>query len=352
MPQPPTITALAEAAGVAKSTVSLALRDSPKVVEATRLRIKNLALELGYRPNPLVSAQMSHIRHTRKRQTATTIGFLSTWFDEARGERQRWSIMGRYFDGAKRRAEELGIGLELFDFDRVRYTDARIQQILYSRNIDGLVLAPLKNAQSAFSLNWDQFALAAIGYYNAYGNIHRVFHDNFSCMQSVLKLLIQRGYRRIGFVTNGETEARSGHLWSGGFLEFQSRCIAERNRVPLLRQQNPESLFETEDYERIHDWYLAHKPDVIISFLDNTLAFLISRGYQPNRDFGYVALSWSNEMDGCAGYRQNLETVGATAVEMVAESLYSNERGLPSRPNTVLLTGEFVEGNTLRPSFG
>jgi LacI family transcriptional regulator len=343
-----TLAQLAEAAGVAKSTVSLALRDSPKVIVETRNRIKQLATEMGYRPNPLVAAQMSHIRHTRRQRTATTIGFLSTWLDEEQHKRLRWSIMGRYFKGAKARAEELGLEFDLFEFDREKYSDTRIQEILHSRHIDGVVLAPLKYSHSRIELDWSEFALSAIGYYNAYGNIHRVFYDSFDCMQKVLNILVDRGYQRIGFITNKETEARSAYHWSGSFLEFQSRVLEDRYRVPLLRQENQESQFTVEDYDKIRYWYTTHRPDVIISFLDKTLNFLKSEGYVPNQDFGYVALSWSDDMGGCTGYQLSLEKVGATAVDLVADSLYRNDRGMPAYPYTTLLFGTFIEGNTLR----
>lgn len=348
MPSIPTIADIAQAAGVAKSTVSLALRGSPKVTPDTQDRIRRIAEEMGYRPNPLVAAQMSHIRQTRSRKTATTIGFLSTWVDEDKHKRLRWTIMGRYFNGAKSRAEELGLGFELFEFDRSNYLDSRIQEILYSRGVDGLVLGPLRFSHSKLDLDWDSFALSAIGYYNAYGNIHRVFYDNFECMQIVLNKLTERGYQRIGFVTNEETEARSGYHWSGSFLEFQSRRIEKKNRVPLLRQENQESQFTDDDYRRILEWYNQHKPDVVISFLDNTLNFLIEKGFTPNVDFGYIALSWLPNMKPCAGFHLSLERIGATAVDILVDNLYQNRRGIPSYPNTTLLVGDFVEGTTIR----
>jgi LacI family transcriptional regulator len=42
---------VARRAGVSQSTVSRALRDDPRVVEKTRLRIRALAKEMGYVPH-------------------------------------------------------------------------------------------------------------------------------------------------------------------------------------------------------------------------------------------------------------------------------------------------------------
>ena len=110
--QAPTFESIALAAQVSKATVSLALRESPKVKEETRKKIQKVASELGYRPNPLVSAQMSHIRSRKKRKTITTIGFLNTWYDEKSGERLKWNIIGRFADGARERAESLGYNFQ------------------------------------------------------------------------------------------------------------------------------------------------------------------------------------------------------------------------------------------------
>ena len=56
---------IAEAAGVCLMTVSLSLRDSPKISVATRERVCRLAGQLGYRPDPELSRLMKHLRSSR-----------------------------------------------------------------------------------------------------------------------------------------------------------------------------------------------------------------------------------------------------------------------------------------------
>jgi len=53
---------IAERAHVSQMTMSLALRDSPVISELTRRRIRAIAEELDYRPDPLVSALMRQRR--------------------------------------------------------------------------------------------------------------------------------------------------------------------------------------------------------------------------------------------------------------------------------------------------
>ena len=47
---------IAQRLGVASSTISRALRDDPRISSELRNRVRRVAEELGYRPNPLVSA--------------------------------------------------------------------------------------------------------------------------------------------------------------------------------------------------------------------------------------------------------------------------------------------------------
>jgi len=62
---------LAKLAGTSKATVSLALRDHHKISEATRKRIQELAKIHGYRVNPMVSAQMAHVKKTVRLKKTT-----------------------------------------------------------------------------------------------------------------------------------------------------------------------------------------------------------------------------------------------------------------------------------------
>lgn len=347
----PTFEDIAHEAGVCKATVSLALRNSPRISEKTRERIKAIAVNMGYHKNPLVTANMSRIRSARNDGSASlpTIGLLSTWVDEQReSKRVEWHIQSRFLEGAKRRAKELGFDFDYLEFDLSYYSSDRIQEILESRNISGLVLAPLRFSNMTLDLDWSKFAVASIGFSDTLGNIPCVYYDNFRCMQDILDLLSYKGYRRIGFITDSENEMRGGHLWNAGYLEYQNRVLKPENRVPILRIPRPELHFERSDFELMHNWYQEHKPDVIIAFRSKILNHFQSLGYNVPEDFGYMVLNWSSRTDGCSGYRQCHEEMAETAANIVTERLYNNDRGELSKPRTTLLRGDFVDGFTIR----
>ena len=165
----------------------------------------------------------------------------------------------------------------------------------------------------------------------------------------MLKIAQSRGYKRIGFVTNVESEQRAGRRWSAAFLEFQSRCIPVSGQVPLLRINCPEADYSTPEFTQIEDWYREHEPDLIISFLDRILCHLVSLGLRSPQDFGYISMIRSEEMGDIAGYNQDFEQVGKVAVDIVVDRLFQNKRGVSDHPSSTLLNGEFVEGPIRKP---
>src|SRR4051794_37238614 len=70
MSRAPNMQRVAEAAGVSKSSVSLALRDDPRLAPETRRRVQEIASRMGYRKNPIVASLMAQLRvsHTPKFQ--------------------------------------------------------------------------------------------------------------------------------------------------------------------------------------------------------------------------------------------------------------------------------------------
>jgi LacI family transcriptional regulator len=67
---------IAARAGVSRATVSYALRNPPKILQATRRRVIALAEELGYRPDPLVRKLMVHLATGRERRTQATVALF------------------------------------------------------------------------------------------------------------------------------------------------------------------------------------------------------------------------------------------------------------------------------------
>src|SRR5215211_5116499 len=110
-PQAKVRVGLREVAAVAKvcvMTVSLAPRDNPRISTGTRDRIKRLAAELGYHPDPELSRLMNHLRASRTARGKIGIAVID--FHPTAGFVEN-VYNAKIRLGATRRAEELGFSI-------------------------------------------------------------------------------------------------------------------------------------------------------------------------------------------------------------------------------------------------
>ena len=132
---------LAKQLNISHATVSAALRGLPGVKSATRQRILSHAERVGYRANPLASAVMGAMRRARTGVFRGVIAILRTQAAGARGpaaERHATILAA-----ARRRAAELGFGVDELP-PRVDETDLeRLPQILDARGAAALLVMPL-----------------------------------------------------------------------------------------------------------------------------------------------------------------------------------------------------------------
>src|SRR5687768_12432119 len=100
---------VAQACGLHPSTVCLALKNSPSIPLATRLRIQAVATDLGYQLN-VAARNLALLRNEKK----VADNFPLAWINqEPRADHWRTNPEARVlFDGARRRASESGYHLE------------------------------------------------------------------------------------------------------------------------------------------------------------------------------------------------------------------------------------------------
>src|SRR4051812_24644133 len=77
--RPVTLRDVAKKAGVSAMTVSRALRKHPNISPETRTKVEQAARQLGYRPNPLVSALMSYRRAVKPIHLHTCLAFVTNF---------------------------------------------------------------------------------------------------------------------------------------------------------------------------------------------------------------------------------------------------------------------------------
>lgn len=337
-PQPVTMQMIADEAGVSRMAVSLALRNSPKISPATRERIHEIAERLGYRPNPLVSALMTQLRDIRRVPRPTTIAFV-TAFPTPDGWR-RPGPFAEFYEGARTRGEALGYTLEEWWAANPAMSTQRFSEILYNRNIHGLLVAPLPAGGSKLTLDWPRFASATIAFSLADPVLHRASNDQYQSIGLALQELTKLGYRRIGLALTDEQDVRVQRKWSAGYLVYQQQ-IPAKQRVPML-------LADVGFPQAFTDWVQEHEPDAILSQEPKCIEYLGRIRKQVPNDIGFAHLALTDVEAGLAGINQNGRLVGASAIDLVDGQLRRNERGLSGTPKTVLIQGYWVPGPTVR----
>lgn len=334
-----TIQDIADRAGVSRMTVSRALRNSPNVLPETRRRVLDAAEELAYRPHPLVASLMATVRAgPRAKITSETIAFVTV--DSSR-EKWRHGTALAYYNGAARRAGELGFRIEEFWIMEPGLTPDRASRILHTRNIHGLLIAPAPLPMTAPSLDWENFAAVAFGYSIRSPRLHRVANHQIHSVRLAVRTLRERGYGRIGLAVERAADDRADNNWVSGFL-FSYYSASPRHRLkPFVPDRLDEKGFKV--------WFERHRPEAVLAGDLRIPGWLRELGLSIPGDVGFVNLDYYPEAGKMAGIDQNSPAIGAAAIELLAEQLYHNVRGIPDKPKALLVDSEWVEGPTVRP---
>ncbi len=323
---------------MSRAAVSLALRNQPDIPEATRERIKAIAEEVGYRPNPMVSALMAHIKGGRALPEAGSIVFL-TAFPTKHGWRDYQTTM-RYFAGATERAREMGYALDEVWLKEPGMTARRMDSILRNRGVEGVLLAPLPIGRGHVSLDIRRFAVATMGYSLLRPSVHRAVSYHYDSVRLALQELRRLGYRRIGLALNRSQDQRNAFNWTAGYLISQENPRAT-SRIPIHN-------LEVGDDQTLAQWLDDWKPDAILSGNSQILARLEKLGWPVPAKLGVAVLDRALTDDGVAGINQQPEIVGAGAVDLIVAQINRNERGIPTVPKVMLTGGVWVPGDTVR----
>ncbi len=333
-----TIRDIAARLGCHYSTVSLALRDHPRIAAATRARVREVAAELGYRPDAMLAALTAYRTMKRPAVHRPVLAWLT---NHSRRDGWRASACNLdYFEGAKARADERGYRLEIFWLGEARMTGRRMSDILHTRGIQGVLIPPLERLGS-LDLLWDRFSAVAFGYTLVQPRLHLVSNHEYRTMGALFAELARRGYRQVGLVDLREHDERVDHNWLAAYLIEQHRLAAGRQLPPLILDRWEDAPFR--------EWLERHRPEVIVTRLPEVLAHLERAGRRVPQEIGVAFHSLDENVRRLTGMRKNAGAIGSMAVDQVIDMLHRNERGLPDLPRLFMVEGAWVEGRTLRP---
>jgi LacI family transcriptional regulator len=338
MPKKATLQDVADRAAVHRSTVSLALRDHPRISEPVRRKIQAIAKRLDYRINPLVSALMQSRRSGRavKHLTLAFVTNYPTRFGWKPEEHNR----PNFFPGAVERAKDFGYGLEHFWLGEPGMSPKRFCDILTVRGIHGLLIGRLPPGQHALNLAWERFSAVALGMTLRSPLLHRVTENHFDTAWECMQQCAARGYKRPGFVfSEADDSPRVGERWLSAYRGQQVYLPEADQLPPCPKSPTDEPTFQ--------EWFRTQRPDVVLTnHSPPVVRWLSNMGKRVPEDVGLVELEEHKDL-GCAGVYYDPSKIGALAVEMLIGLLHRNETGIPADQHQITLTGEWYEGTTL-----
>jgi Transcriptional regulators len=333
-----TLEDVAKRAGVHRTTVSLSLRDHPRIPASTRERVKAIAKELGYRMNPLVSALMQS-RRSGKPVKHAALAYVTN-YPTRYGWRPEHHDRPNFFPGAAERAQDFGYKLEHFWLAEPGMTPRRFCDMLSARSINGLIIGRLPPGQSSLELEWNRFSCVALGMTLRSPILHHVTENHYDTVWQSMDRCRERGYKRVGIVfPDGNDSPRVGDRWLGAYFTQQLKFPA-RNRLPLCSEKPT-------DEAAFRAWFLKHKPDAIL--VNNArllIEWLDKLKVKVPDDVGIVSIEHRRDFE-CTGMYYDPAKIGGLAVEMLIGLMHRNETGVPSVQHEVLLTGEWREHHML-----
>ena len=323
---------IAAAAKVCPMTVSLALRNDRGVSMETRARIQDLARTMGYRPDPMLTHLMQHLRSHRSTKAGVNLAILST-LDAP--------FVHRLTNGAMARAARLGYVLDQIALRQFANKPAALTRILVARGVAGVLLAPSAEPMDYSALlDWKKFAAVAMTYSVFQPRVHRVVTHHFDNAVKAFALLEQRGFKRLGLAMTQDMEFRANHSYSGAY--FRTGRTGSQ-LAPIL-------LLDTMSRHGIQTWFDKFRPQAIVVANAHQVRSDLLPALGPRRcaQTAFVGLDYEKE-PGIAGMDQLFETIGSHAIDALVAQIHRNERGLPAHPTISMVEAQWTEHNGLFP---
>ena len=331
---------IAAKVGVSHVAVSLALRGDTRISTARRTEILAVAAQLGYAPDPMLSALASYRLAKGAVPIKSTVAWLNQWKNPR--ELRSFQEFDAYWQGAKAYATVLGYRLEEFRA-AATLSPRRLQQILLARNVRGILIPPHADGLALPDFDWSLFSVVRFGSSVEFPAAHIVTSDQFKCAAMAFERTWARGYRRIAYVSSHRFDRNTGGNFRGGYLSAQDDHVSIRQHLAPLYLGGDNRADDARDLKK---WLRAFKPDALVSTHGDLSRLLAAAGYRVPTDLGVAGLSL---LDGHfdAGVDQCSIEVGHVAMGHLASLIHQNERGIPPFCRRVLVEGRWMDGKSL-----
>lgn len=349
-----TLRDVAAKAGVHHTTASRALKNDPRVCAETLAKIRTLAAEMGYMPDPMLSALNAYRHANRPSQYHGTVAWVTN-FPTRDGWRCSWGINRTpcyelYYKGAEDQLARHGYKLEEYWLQESDMTARRSSQVLLHRGIRGLLLCPLPVSRGHLSLQWEKFSAVSFGYSLLRPRLHLFSAAHFRAITSSMRQLRVRGYRRIGMVTSYATDERMDRMWTAAY-RAELPTLPQSQAIPIHLysdgKNNDSAAARKQNEKNFLKWYRQYKPQAILTSSSPINIWLKAGGYSAPEDVAVVSAALQEDERQVSGIVEASREIGRAAADFLVGMLQRGEHGIPSVPQRVLLEGSWFEGTMI-----
>lgn len=185
-----TINDVAREAGVAASTVSRVLADSPRISAETKERINKIIKELDYHPNIIARSLASK-----------STNIVAILIPELTEKAFRHPFFPEIIRGITAMAHKCGYNILLTSVPDVREERKYIRDLINGRIASGLIMLASRTKDPCIAeLKKSRFPFVVVGRPQIDEDINWVDNNNMSISYDLTKHLIDQGHRKIAFV--------------------------------------------------------------------------------------------------------------------------------------------------------
>ncbi|PTX92199.1 hypothetical protein DB346_24985 [Verrucomicrobia bacterium LW23] len=337
-----TLKDIAAKLGISHATVSLALKNHPRISAERRQQVQIAAEELGYQPDPMLSSLVAY-RHSKRSVTIhSAIAWINHW--DKPGELRQLHEFDLYWQGASKAVERFGYRLEEFIWNQ-DMTPQRMETILRTRGIKGVLVPPHPSQPHWEEFHWQDFAVIRFGLSIKNIASHLVTSDQMQGVYLATKTISEYGYERIGFVIAEHFDAHLGGNHMAGFQAAQ-RIIPLRHALPpLLLPLKPNE--REPSTTMLKKWLEKYKPDAVLTTERALPKALRELGIRVPQDLALGSTSLSDIPEIGSGLDQNSEEIGRVAAENVISLINANDESRAFIPRRILVASTWRDGESL-----
>lgn len=336
-----TLREIAHELGVSHVTVSLALKNHPRISPERRAEVQNLATKMGYVPDPMLSSLVVYRHKKRILPIQNALAWINHWKDP--GALRQLHEFDAYWGGASETAERFGYHVEEFIW-KPEYSPSRMETILKTRNIRGVLIPPHPFQPNWGDFHWENFSVIRFGTSVKKPHTHVVTSDQMQTMRLAVQEMTAKGYTRIGLILQDSFDLRLDGNPVAGFQAAQRLLDLPHRLPPLLYSENKEKLSGV-----IKHWIDQHKPDAILTCEIIIPQMIRDLGYRIPEDMPMASTSVYDIPILNAGINQSSEEIGRVAVQTLIALINDHDRGKPAINRRILVEGTWQDGSTLPP---